>query len=84
MLFLLFKQYFLFLFAPVTSYHLDAILVATSLPILIYIDKIPQNLLLSRLNSLSSLSLSSYKRCSSPIFVSLPWTLSCTFMLLLY
>lgn len=84
MLFLLFKQYFLFLFAPAMSCQLDTVLVAPSLQILMYIGKIPQNVLFSRLNSLSSLSLSSYKRCSSAIFVFLPWTLSCTSMLLLY
>ena len=74
---------------PVTGHHRaepGSIYLAPLLQVLINTDEIPLSLLFSRLNSLSSFSLSSQESCSCP-FVSLVarrWTLSSMSMSLLY
>ena len=74
---------------PVTGHHWNepgSVFFASSLQVLIYINKNPPSLLFSRLNSLSFLSLSLYVRCSCPliILVTFCWTLSNRLKFLLY
>jgi len=60
---------------PVTGHHLEepgSVLFAPSLQVCIHVDKIPLSLLLSKLNSPSSLSFSSQARCSNSLTFSYP------------